>query len=73
VTPARFFVIGANLAARGDVLDNRRVVEVHPTPEGPMGLHGESLQTAVIALGVVFAVGIAVIVVVLLSRRKKAN
>jgi hypothetical protein len=71
VTAARFFVIGGNLAAAPDGPDNRVVVEVHPTPDRPKGLQGEELQTAVIALGVVFAVGIAVVVVVLLSRKKK--
>jgi hypothetical protein len=75
VTTARFFVIGGNLAAGGDEPDNRRVVEVHPAPEHPVhhqfGLRGEQFTTAVTALCVVFALGFAVVVAVLLSRRKK--
>jgi len=74
VTAARFFVIGGNLAAGGDEPDNRRVVESQPAPERPsdrqFGLRGEQFTTAVTALCVVFALGFAVVVAVLLSRRK---
>ena len=58
----------------GDVLDNRAVVEVHPAPERPsepqFGLQGERFNTAVKALVVVFVLGFAVVVAVLMSRRK---
>jgi hypothetical protein len=70
-----FFVfIGPNLAARGDAPDNRRVADQERTaaPDPPrLGARGEDLVHYATAFGLLFLAGFALVVFVLLSRRRR--
>ena len=68
--------IPGNLAAPPDPLDNRPVDEQNqpsaPPPDRPaLGARGEDLTHIVTAFALVFVAGFALVVFVLMSRRRK--